>query len=528
MKKTLLTLLFLLLHSTSFAEPTRLDLSACTWTANGVTSSVPHSFTFLTPEGSFTNILKTRYCVYRTTLPSTLSASKRYVLQLDGVGKFAKVYAGQPPLDIKSAPLIGYHDYGFLPKRFDVTSFLDLSPGATNELAIVVDMDGKSYPHNGRIVPFSGDFHVFHGLYRKVWLWELGKDEKLPSWPETLKKPALTYKDGFFWDEYGSKVFLRGVNYHQYFGYDWTYDEEKERRDLLLIKEMGANAIRTAHYPKSPRFYEMCNELGLYVFTEVPCVNTLMDHREDIASNYLGYVETMVKEYGQYKCIIAWGLYNELAGAGHTNLISEANALAHRLDPNRPTYGANCGTPDFSGIPDILGCNLYWNWYADTWEKFIPWASKQVLGHKKAGSFFLTEYGCSGNIEQHSWDKVPEEWVKNMRAVTNSVDGTVHYKAKNPNNNPWHPVDYQLWIHEQIWGGIKESMRKPPHLRTEWESWFADHCGGVFIWQMFDTPTGQRNEGSTRNMNLKGMMDVHRRPKPVYEFYKREWNVGMP
>ena len=511
--KHLILFLFLLTFL-CHAEPARFDLSQLSWTANGKPVKVPHSFTWLTPQGTVTNSVKLDVCTYSTTLPDSFQqAGQKRILQLDGVGKFAKVFLNDE--------LIGTHDYGFLPKRFDLTGLLAPS---NNVLKIEVYQNGDKFPHHGGIVPFSGDFHVFHGLYRKAWIITASDKDQFPA---PIKRPILTYKDGFFWDEYGSKVFLRGVNYHQYFGYDWTYDEEKERRDLMLIKQMGANAIRTAHYPKSPRFYELCDELGLYVFTEVPLVNRITEN-ENTISNYLAYVETMVKEYGQYRCIIAWGLYNELAGAGHTNLISEANALAHRLDPGRPTYGANCGTPDFSGIPDILGCNLYWNWFTDTWEKFIPWASKQVLGHKKAGSFFLTEYGCSGNIEQHSWDKVPEEWVKNMRAVTNSVDGTVHYKAKNPNNNPWHPVDYQLWIHEQIWGGIKESMRKPPYLRTEWESWFADHCGGVFIWQMFDTPTGQRNEGSTRNMNLKGMMDVRRRPKPAYEFYKREWNAGMP
>lgn len=42
-----------------------------------------------------------------------------------------------------------------------------------------------------------------------------------------------------------------------------------QRRDLELMKEMNFNAIRTAHYPKVPEFYELCDELGFYVMSEV-------------------------------------------------------------------------------------------------------------------------------------------------------------------------------------------------------------------------------------------------------------------
>ena len=292
----------------------------------------------------------------------------------------------------------------------------------------------------------------------------------------------------------------------------------------MLIKEMGANAIRTSHYPKSPRFYELCNELGLYVITEVPLVNQIWNTAED-EKLYLEYLETLIKEYGQYECIISWGLYNELTGNQNTNLITKAQALAHKLDPNRPTYGANMCPSAFASIPDILGVNMYWNWYGAThpFNSWISYATKTINSYNKTGSFYVTEYGGSANINQHSSDKIPEEWYKKLKPITDK-NGKIYYQPLDPNSNPFQPVDYQLFLHESIWNSIKETLNKPDYLKTVEESYFTDHCGGIFIWQMFDTPTPQRKEGSTTNINLKGIMDINRKPKPSYDFYKKAWN----
>ncbi len=474
---------------------------------------IPHSFTWLTPEGKVTNSVNASFCKYRTILPDVFEPStkdKDVLLQLDGVGKFAKVYLNDT--------LLGTHDYGFLPKRFDLNRNLQQT---NNTLEIVVYQNGDEFEHKGGVVPFSGDFHVFHGLYRKAWIVTKEKSEKLP---EEMKKPILTYKDGFFWDNFGNKIFLKGVNYHQYYGYDWTYDEAKERRDLMLIKAMGANAIRTAHYPKSRRFYELCDELGIYVITEVPLVNTIREN-ETTCKHYLGYVETLVKEYGQYPCIIAWGLHNELKDS-HRDLIAKANDLVHRLDPNRPTYTAECGGPkDFSTISDILGVNLYWNWYDVSGFPFTQYIYERVSKFKPAGTFLLTEFGGGGNINQHSSDDIPENWMKMMSPVKEIVGSTtnIYFRPNNPSNNQFQPVDYQLWLHRNIWKDIDKSVYGNDLEKTPFELWFGSRCAGVFIWQMFDTPTPQRNEASLKNINTKGLMTIDRKPKPSYEFYKKSW-----
>ena len=89
--------------------------------------------------------------------------------------------------------------------------------------------------------------------------------------------------DGFYVDE--KKTFLKGVCYHQdREGKGWATSEEDEESDIRLIKEMGANAIRTSHYPRGERFYDLCDKYGIYVWTELPLVDATIYAIASIAS----------------------------------------------------------------------------------------------------------------------------------------------------------------------------------------------------------------------------------------------------
>ena len=67
----------------------------------------------------------------------------------------------------------------------------------------------------------------------------------------------------------GMSVKLHGVNHHDTHQYNgWCQTDEELRKDLLLMKELNMNCVRTAHYPPTPKFMEMCDEIGLYVICE--------------------------------------------------------------------------------------------------------------------------------------------------------------------------------------------------------------------------------------------------------------------
>ena len=105
-----------------------IDLSSCQWTANDEPVKVPHSFSWLSPLGSVTNICRRGVCSYKATLPET-NPNKTYHLQLDGASRCAKVFV--------NGPEVGIHRYGFLPSRFDITR--RLVRGGTNSIEIKID-----------------------------------------------------------------------------------------------------------------------------------------------------------------------------------------------------------------------------------------------------------------------------------------------------------------------------------------------------------------------------------------------------
>jgi len=143
----------------------------------------------------------------------------------------------------------------------------------------------------------------------------------------------------------GKPVMIRGVNRHD-------FDPELGRavsraqmeEDILLMKKHNINAVRTAHYPNHPYFYELCDKHGLYVLaeTDIECHgmepvgrwDELADS-EDWRAAFLDRMERMVEHYKNHSSIIIWSLGNESGfGDNHRSMAK----LTHRLDPTRPIH----------------------------------------------------------------------------------------------------------------------------------------------------------------------------------------------
>jgi beta-galactosidase len=87
---------------------------------------------------------------------------------------------------------------------------------------------------------------------------------------------------------------------------------EEMNNDFDVLRELGANIIRTAHYPHPKQFYDYCDKLGIVVQTEVPCVNNIQatmpaEYYEHLTGQYID----MVNQHYNHPCIFFWGLSNE-------------------------------------------------------------------------------------------------------------------------------------------------------------------------------------------------------------------------
>lgn len=149
-------------------------------------------------------------------------------------------------------------------------------------------------------------------------------------------REAVFKKDGFYLN--GRKLRIRGLNRHQSFPYvGYAMPKSMQRLDAdLLKKELGLNAVRTSHYPQSHYFLERCDELGLLVFTEFPGWQHIGD--DAWKAQAVANAEDIIRQYRNHPSIILWGIrINE--SPDDDAFYEKTNAVAHKLDPSRPTGG---------------------------------------------------------------------------------------------------------------------------------------------------------------------------------------------
>ena len=142
--------------------------------------------------------------------------------------------------------------------------------------------------------------------------------------------------DGFYLN--GEKYFMRGLNRHQcwpYIGYAAPSSLQDE--DARILKEeLCVNAVRTSHYPQSRYFLSACDRYGLLVFTELPGWQHIGD--EAWKQRSLDNIREMILQYRNHPSIVLWGVrINE--SVDDDGFYTRTNALAHELDPSRPTSG---------------------------------------------------------------------------------------------------------------------------------------------------------------------------------------------
>ncbi|HSA95259.1 MAG TPA: glycoside hydrolase family 2 TIM barrel-domain containing protein, partial [Acidobacteriota bacterium] len=160
---------------------------------------------------------------------------------------------------------------------------------------------------------------------------------------------AVTSKIGFRTSEVkeghllvnGAAVLLKGVNRHEHDPYTGhVISEESMRRDIELMKRSNINAVRTCHYPNDPRWYELCDEYGLYLIDEANIESHGMGYgSRSLAKDpawgpaHLDRVRRMVERDKNHPSVIIWSLGNE---AGDGVNFEEAYRWVKRRDPSRP------------------------------------------------------------------------------------------------------------------------------------------------------------------------------------------------
>ena len=221
----------------------------------------------------------------------------------------------------------------------------------------------------------------------------------------------------------GKPYKLRGICRHQDqkpIGVALT--DEMHRRDIKLMKEMGANFIRISHYPQDDALLEMCDELGMLAWEEIPIIDIVPDTPGYTENCERNTVREMIRQHYNHPSIITWGYMNEILLVTQRlykkeeelkPILERTLALANRLevvlkeeDTTRVSTMAFHGSNSYNevglgSITDIVGWNLYQGWYGGNLTGFEQYLEEQ---HKKYPShpMIVSEYGAGSDKRLHS------------------------------------------------------------------------------------------------------------------------------
>ena len=325
-----------------------------------------------------------------------------------------------------------------------------------------------------------------------------GKVTDSVTQPLGLRFFSVDPDKGFFLN--GKHVPLHGVCRHQ---------ERAERGNALLpehhdedaaiMKEMGVNAVRLAHYPQSDYFYSLMDRDGVIAWAEIPFIGPGGYHDRgfnDVPAfreNGKEQLREMIRQHYNHPSIVMWGLFNELKthGDNPVDYVKELNAIAHSEDSTRLTTAASFldDASPLSDITDIIAWNKYYGWYGGSFDEMAAWLDSNHRNHPER-CIGVSEYGAGASI-YHQQDSVKAGIASGY----------------------WHPENWQTAFHRGNW----EAIAQRPFV------W------GSFVWNMFDFGAAHRTEGDRNGINDKGLVTHDRKVrKDAFYYYKANWNTTDP
>ncbi|HEY8658463.1 MAG TPA: glycoside hydrolase family 2 TIM barrel-domain containing protein, partial [Hanamia sp.] len=216
----------------------------------------------------------------------------------------------------------------------------------------------------------------------------------------------------------GKRLLIRGTQRHEdHAGVGAAMTEEMIRKEMIMIKEMGANFIRLAHYQQSRIVLNLCDSLGILVWEEIPwCRGGLGGNVYKQQARRM--LRNMIEQHYNHASVIIWGLGNENDLPGDFSefdkekiraFMKELNNLAHTIDPSRKTAIRRC---DFcKDIVDVYSPSIWAGWYRGIYTEY-----KQVTEEefKKVDHFLHMEWGGDSHAGRNSEN--PDKALQQIKA----------------------------------------------------------------------------------------------------------------
>ncbi len=305
---------------------------------------------------------------------------------------------------------------------------------------------------------------------------------------------SVDAKKGFYLN--GEPIKLIGVNRHQdYEGYGNAVPMALQKKDIELIKDMGSNVIRFAHYPHARELYKMCDELGILVWTEIPVVNKVTNS-EAFFETSIKMQKEHLKQYYNYPSVVMFGYMNEIflrlafdkkeSDAEKEERKKYTYQLAKQLEdltrkeaPNHITvmalhFNELYNETKIADLSMLVGWNLYFGWYHDTIEDLGVFLDNQHQRYPDR-AIMISEYGPGADVR-----------------VSATQPSRYDYSQQ-----------YQLLLHSGYYNQVEA----------------RDYVTGMTAWNFADFGSEFRGE-TIPHVNQKGLVQYNREPKEVYYWYQ--------
>jgi beta-galactosidase len=310
----------------------------------------------------------------------------------------------------------------------------------------------------------------------------------------------------------GQRLLIRGTHRHEdHAGYAAAIPAEFIRQEMQAIKSMGANFVRLGHYQQQRLVLDLCDELGLLVWEELPWCRAGVGN-ETFRQLGRDKLTTMIDQHCNHPSIILWGLGNEDDWPGEFPVVDEQairgymlelHQLAHRLDDTRLTSFRRC---DFArDIPDVYSPSIWAGWYAG---RFPEYEGALERERNKSLRMLHVEWGADAHARRHAED--PYKMLADVGEGDTTERGLAYLTqggaARVSRDGDWsesYACDLYDW-----------------HLKVQ-ESlpWLT----GAVHWTFKDFATPLRPENPVPRVNQKGVVERDLTPKEGYYVFQSYW-----
>lgn len=283
----------------------------------------------------------------------------------------------------------------------------------------------------------------------------------------------------------GRRLLLRGTHRHEdHAGVGSAMTEDQMIQEMKMMKEMGVNFIRLGHYQQSEIILNLCDELGILVWEEIPWCRGGVGG-EKYRGQAKRMLTNMIHQHYNHPAVIIWGLGNENDWPNEfetykqseiRGLMSELHNIAHDLDNTRKTAIRRC---DFcSDIVDVYSPTIWAGWYKGNYEDYVKYSREY---YDKVNHFLHVEWGG---------DSHPGRFVED----------------RNPTKQDWS----EIYVVKLIDWHLKEQENMP---------WLT----GTAYWPFKDFATPVRPENPVPYVNQKGVLERDFNKKEAYYVFKSYW-----